>query len=335
LDQRNAVSDRFMMRRRDLVALVSSVIILRSGSGWAAPARVGIVGPPPPPVLAAISDAIAITLASRGLVRDRDFVFDLRSAEGKPERLPALAEALVADGAVVIVARSYPAARAAKNATSAIPIVIEYAGEPVETGLAASLARPSGNVTGLSDMSSELSAKRLELLRLVVPDMKRVAMLWNADDLGMTGRYKAASAGASLMGIEVLPLGVREPDDFGSAFETMTREKPDGLLMVTDVLTLLNRKRVLEFATANKLPAIYEFDNLAREGGLMSYGADDKEVTARLADLIARILKGAKPADLPFEQPTAFRLVANQKTADSMGLKLPSNLLARADEVIE
>jgi putative ABC transport system substrate-binding protein len=184
-------------------------------------------------------------------------------------------------------------------------------------------------------MSSELSAKRLELLRLVVPDMKRVAMLWNADDLGMTGRYKAASAGASLMGIEVLPLGVREPDDFGSAFETMTREKPDGLLMVTDVLTLLNRKRILEFATANKLPAIYEFDNLAREGGLMSYGADDKEVTARLADLIARILKGAKPADLPFEQPTAFRLVANQKTADSMGLKLPSNLLARADEVIE
>lgn len=335
MDQRNAVADCFMIRRRDLVALVSSVILLRSASAWAAPARVGIIGPPPPPVLAAISDAIAVTLASRGLVRDRDFMFDLRSAEGKPERLPALAEALVADGAVIIVARSYPAARAAKNATSTIPIVIEYAGEPVETGLAASLAKPSGNVTGLSDMSSELSAKRLELLRLAVPEMKRVAMLWNADDLGMTGRYKAASAGATRMGIEVLALGVREPDDFGSAFETITREKPDGLLMVTDVLTLLNRKRVLEFATANKLPAVYEFDSLAREGGLMSYGADDQEVTARLADLIARLLKGAKPADLPFEQPTAFRLVVNQKTADSMGLKLPADLLARADEVIE
>lgn len=331
MNRQDAAAGGSMLRRRDLLALVSSAIVLPSARAWAGPVKIGILGPSPPPVLAALSDAIATSLASLGLVRDRDFVFDLQSAEGKPERLPTL----VAGGAGVILARSYPAARAAKDATSTIPIVIEYAGEPVETGLAASLAKPNGNVTGLSDMSSELSAKRLELLRLVVPDMKRVAMLWNADDLGMTGRYKAASAGASGMGIEIQALGVREPDDFGFAFEAMTREKPDGILMVTDVLTLLNRKRVLEFAAAHKVPAIYEIENLVHEGGLMSYGADDKEVSARLAGLIAHILKGAKPADLPFEQPTVFRLAVNQKTADGMGLKLPPDLLGRADEVIE
>src|SRR3979411_2187095 len=178
-------------------------------------------------------------------------------------------------------------------------------------------------------MSAELSAKRLELLRLPVPSMKRVAMLWNADDVGMTGRYQAASAGgcgpgrpgdggvpglsraspagAAGLGVAWKALGVREPDDFGAAFETMTRDMPDGILMVTDVLTLLNRKRVFEFAAAHRLPAIYEFDNLARDGGLMSYGPDDKEVMARVGDLVGRILKGAKPADLPFEQPTLFR----------------------------
>ena len=334
------------MHRRKFLGLLSAAAVgslrlaggalaLRPRRGAAAVVKIGIIGPPPLPVLTALSSAIASGLGSRGFLPDRDFAFDLRSAEGKPERLPALAKELVADNTGVIVARSYPAARAAKDATPTIPIVIEYAGEPVETGLAASLAKPGGNVTGLSDMSSELSAKRLELLRLVVPDMKRVAMLWNADDLGMTGRYKAASAGANAMGIEVQALGVREPDDFGTVFETMTRERPDGILMVTDVLTLLNRKRVLEFAAAQKIPAIYEVDNLVREGGLMSYGADDKEITAQLAGLIARVLKGAKPADLPFEQPTIFRLVVNQKTAADMGLQLPRDLHARADEVIE
>jgi putative ABC transport system substrate-binding protein len=299
------------------------------------PAKIGILGPPPPPVLAAMGETIAGRLAQQGLVRDRDFTFEIRSAEGKVERLPSLAKELADAHVAVIVTRSYPAVRAAKDATSSIPIVAHYAGEPVETGLAASLAHPGGNVTGLSDMSAELSAKRLELLRFAVPAMKRVAMLWNAEDLGMTGRYKAASAGAAAMGIAVQALGVREPDDFGAAFETMTRDMPDGLLMVTDSLMLLNRKRVFEFATVHRLPAIYEFDNLAREGGLMSYGPDDKEVMARTGDLVGRILKGAKPADLPFEQPTLFRFVINHKTADALGLVLPGLLLERADEVIE
>src|SRR5260370_24751736 len=177
---------------------------------FAGPAKIGLLGPPPPPVLAKIGDAIAAELTQQGFVRDRDFTFEIRSAEGKVKRLPALAKELVDAHVTVIVARSYPATRAAKDATSTIPIVISYAGEPVGTGLAASLSHPGGNVTGLSDMSSELSVKRLELLRLAVPGIKRVALLWNADDLGMTGRYRAASAAAATMGIAVQPLGVRE-----------------------------------------------------------------------------------------------------------------------------
>lgn len=323
------------MKFRWVAVLAAFVVALPSAAALADPVKIGILIPSPPPVLTAIANGIAAELQKRGLVKDRDFIFDAKTAAGKPERLPAMAKEMAAEGAAVIVTRSYPAARAAKEATATIPIVIEYAGEPVETGLAQSLARPGGNLTGLSDMSSELSAKRLELLRLAVPGAKKVAMLWNADDVGMTGRYTAATAAAKAMGITIVPLGVREPDDFGIAFETMNREKPDGILMVTDVLTQLNRKRVLDYATANKIPAIYEIDNLVREGGLMSYGADDNEVTARLGDLVARILKGGKPAELPFEQPTLFRLVVNEKTADGMGLKLPPALLGRADEVIE
>ncbi|HEX3535225.1 MAG TPA: ABC transporter substrate-binding protein [Stellaceae bacterium] len=318
-----------------LLGLYGLALTLQSAAAFAEPIKIGLMGPAPPPALASVGDGLAAALAQRGLARDRDFTFALRSADGKVERLPTLARELVDAHVAVIVTSSYPAVRAAEDATSTIPIVSINAGEPVETGLAATLAHPGGNVTGLSDMSSELSAKRLELLRLAVPGMKRVAMLWNTEDLGMSGRYKAASAGATTMGIAVQALGVREPDDFTVAFDAMNREKPDGILMVTDILTILNRKRVFEFAAAHHLPAIYEFDNLARDGGLMSYGADGKEVLARVSDLVARILKGAKPADLPFEQPTRFVFVVNRKTADSEGITLPASLLERADEVIE
>ena len=321
--------------KKILPALYVLASLLPAAAAIAEPVKIGLMGPAPRPALAAVGNGLIAALTQGGLVRDRDFILELRSAEGKVERLPALAKELVDAHVAVIVTSSYPAARAAKDATLTVPIVSINAGEPVETGLAATLAHPGGNVTGLSDMSSELSAKRLELLRLAVPGMKRVAMLWNAEDLGMTGRYKAAAVGAATMGIAVQPLGVREPDDFGVAFETMTREKPDGILMVTDILTILNRKRVFDFAAAQHLPAIYEFDNLTRDGGLMSYGADGKEVLARVSDLIGRILKGAKPADLPFEQPTRFLFVVNRKTADSEGITLPDSLLERADEVIE
>jgi putative ABC transport system substrate-binding protein len=274
-------------------------------------------------------------LTQRGFVPDKNLVIETRSAEAKPERLPGLAKELVASGIDLIVTFSYPASRAAKEATATVPIVASNGGDPIETGLAVSLSRPSGNLTGISDMASELSPKRLELLKATAPALKRVAMLWNAEDAGMTARYRAAAAAAATLGVAVQPLGVREPDDFDTAFAAMTREKPDGILMVSDSLTILNRKRVFEFAAAHRIPAIYEFDNLARDGGLMSYGPDGKEIIQRTADLVARILQGAKPADLPFEQPTRFRFVLNRKTADALGIAVPESLYDRADEVIE
>ncbi|HEY1799219.1 MAG TPA: ABC transporter substrate-binding protein [Stellaceae bacterium] len=315
----------------------AALLLVAAGPGVAAagPVKIGLMTPGSMPQVEGFAKGIAAQLAQRGLVRDRDFAFDLRAGGGKVAALRGLAKELVANHDAVIVTSSYPAARAVAEATSTIPIVSMYAGEPDETGLAETLTHPGGNVTGLSDLSADLSAKRLQLLKEAVPGVKRVAMLYNADDAGMVTRYRAAQKVAPALGVTIESLGVREPDDFGTAFDAMTRTPPDGILMVTDVLTILNRKRVFDFAAAHKVPAIYEADMFAREGGLMSYGPDGKEVFERVAGLIAQILKGAKPADLPIEQPTRFSFVINQKTADAMGLKFPPDLLARADDVIE
>jgi putative ABC transport system substrate-binding protein len=250
------------------------------------------------------------------------------------DRLPRLVAELVASNVDVIVAMGYPAALAIKQGTT-MPAVISQAGDPVGTGLVESLARPGGNLTGISDVAVQLSPKRLEYLKEVAPGLRRVAMLWNAADLGMTLRYRASEAAAQALGVEVQPLGVREPDDFEEAFAAMMRELPDGILMVSDSLTTLNRQRVYDFATAHRLPAIYEFDFLVRDGGLMAYGPDQDESFERVAALVDRILKGAKPADLPFEEPTRFRLAINLKTAKALDLTIPGTLLAFTDEVIE
>jgi putative ABC transport system substrate-binding protein len=224
---------------------------------------------------------------------------------------------------------------AAKVAAKGVPIVVTGSGDPVATGLAEGLARPGGYVTGMTELSTELSGKRLEILKEAIPNLLRVAMLWNAADLGMTLRYQAAETAAKALNVSVQTLGVREPNDFDSAFAEMTRSRPDGILMVSDALTVLNRKRVIEFATANRLPTIYELSSLVRDGGLMSYGPDQSAIGDRAADFVARILRGARPADLPLEQPTKFELVINLKTAKALGLELPPTLVARANEVIE
>lgn len=299
--------------------------------------RVGflsIAGANAPNVTATIA-VLTRVLTQRGYSVGGNLLIEPRFAEAKPDRLPGLARELVDSRVDVIVTASYPAARAAKEATATIPIVVDGAGDAVETGLAASLNRPGGNLTGISDMASELPAKRLELLKAAVPEINRVAVLYNAGDLGMTMRYRAATAAASLLGIAVQPLGVREPDDFDEAFAAMKRQRPDGIVMVSDILTILNRKRVFEFAAAHLVPAIYETPSMARDGGLMAYGPERSETSERVADLVDRILKGAKPADLPFEQPTRFRLAVNLKTAEALGLAIPQGLLIRADELIE
>jgi putative ABC transport system substrate-binding protein len=190
-------------------------------------------------------------------------------------------------------------------------------------------------VTGISDVATTLSTKRLGLLKELLPKLHRVAMLWNKDDLGMSLRYEASAKAAESLGVTVQALGVREPDDFNDVFETMDREPPDAILMVSDSLTTLNRKRVFEYAATKRLPAIYEYDSLARDGGLMSYGPDLKESLQRAAAMVDRIFRGAKPSELPFEQPTHYLFVVNLKTAKSIGLEIPATLLALADEVIE
>jgi putative ABC transport system substrate-binding protein len=323
------------MRLTRVAALLLVGAALPPAPAMAAPAKVALLAPAAPPVWAAVGKAIGAELGKQGLVADRDFTLEILSSAGDVSRLPALAQQAVKEGAAVIVTSSYPAARAAKAATATIPIVIFHAGAPVETGLTASLAHPDGNLTGISDLSAELSAKRLQLLKEAVPNLKRAAILYNSDDAGMVTRYKAAAAVAPTLGVTLQPFGVREPDDFGTVFDTMARNPPDGILMVSDVLTILNRKRVIDFAAAHKIPAMYEMAQFAEDGGLMSYGPNDTEVVNSVADLVARILKGAKPSDLPFEQPTLFEFTINQKTADAIGLKLSPSLLARADQVIE
>jgi putative tryptophan/tyrosine transport system substrate-binding protein len=205
----------------------------------------------------------------------------------------------------------------------------------VRGGLSKSLSRPGGNATGISDQSAELSAKRLELLKEADPTAGRIAVLWNADDMAMTLRYGEIERAAHVLGVRVLPLGVREPADFEQAFSEMARERPDALLLVTDALTNLNRSRVLEFAAAHGIPAMYEYAFLVRDGGLISYGPDFDDMYRRAAVYVDRILKGAAPGDLAVEQPTRYYLVVNLKTARSLGLTVPHALLLRADEVLQ
>ena len=253
-------------------------------------------------------------------------------AAGMP--LSQFAQDIAANKFDAAVVAGYPPAAAMKG--TGVPTVVgSGAGDPVRTGLVTSLARPGGNITGISDDAAMLTTKRMGLLKEIKPDLRRVAMLWNKTDHGMSMRYQASADGAKALGLIVQPLGVGEPDDFKEAFAAMDREPPDAILMVSDALTALNRKRVYEYATARRLPAIYESDNYVRDGGLMSYGADAIESYTRAASLIDRIFKGAKPADLPFEQPTRYLFVMNLKTAKSIDLVIPPTALALADEVIE
>ena len=275
--------------------------------------------------------AIREVLAAHDFVEGRNLLFEPRWGDSLSENVEALKAARVD----VIITFGYPASLAAKTLAKDMPIVCSGAGDPVATGLAQSLARPGGNLTGVTELATELSAKRLEILKEAVPNLRTVAMLFNAADLAMSLRSRAAEAAAKVLDVSVQTLGVREPSDFGNAFAEMTRSRPDAILMVSDTLTVLNRKLVMEFAANNRLPVIYEFSFLVRDGGLMSYGPNLRETGERVGDLVVRILRGARPADLPLEQPTHFEFIVNLKTAKSIGLIIPPALLSRADEVIE
>jgi len=273
-------------------------------------------------------------LAQRGYALGRNLSYDARGAMGDAAKVREHMAEFKAANVDVVVAVGYPVAVAAKALQ--IPTVIAWgAGDPVATGLIDGLARPGGSITGVSDVATTLTTKRLSLLKELGPTIRRVAMLWNKDDLGMTLRYEASAKVAQAVGIMVQPLGVREPNDFDEAFGAMNREPPDAILMVNDALTALNRKRIFDFAMERRLPAMYEYSFLVRDGGLMSYGPDLKETVERAAAMVDRIFQGVRPAELPFEEPTHYRFALNLKTAKAIGLTIPQFVLALADEVIE
>jgi len=312
------------------VASCQVVAFAQSGKVY----RVGLVGVGAPDT-GILGPGMVRNFTQRGYVVDQNIVFERRAAEGKIDRLPGFIDELIADHVDVIITQSYPAALAAKERAGDTPIVVTLSGDPVATGLVASFAHPGGNVTGISDVASELSAKRLALLKEAVPSVHNVAVLWNADDYGMTLRYQAAEVEAKRLGIRIMPLGVHAPDDFNTAFSEMAKTPPDAILMVTDILTILNRKRVMQYADEHRLPAIYESAVFVRDGGLMAYGPDLDTIFDRAAGLADRILKGAKPGDLPLELPTRFQFAVNLKTAKAIGLKIPDSILLQADDVVE
>jgi putative ABC transport system substrate-binding protein len=327
------------LRRRDFTMLLAAVAALPSRAAVAQPASktyrlASLTAGAPLGPNSAFGTIALPALARAGYRIGDNLVYTPIGAELQVDRLPRLVAEIAASKPDAAIAAGYPAAAALKDA--GVPTVVAAgAGDPVASGLVTSLAHPGGNITGISDDATKLSTKRLGLLKQAVPSMRKVAMLWNAKDLGMTLRYQASADAARGLGVEVLPLGIGEPNDFGDAFGRMDQDRPDAILMVSDALTLLNRKRVYEYATSRRLPAIYESDMYVRDGGLMSYGADNNESFSRAAALVVKIFQGAMPADLPFEEPTRYLFVVNLPVAKSIGLEIPANVIALADEVVE
>ncbi len=277
-------------------------------------------------------------LRDLGYVEGRNLVIEYRFAEGKSERLPALAAELVALKVDVIVAVTTPEALAAKKATRTLPIVFVAAADPVTSGLVSSLARPGGNVTGLSSFFPELVGKRLELLTQAVPGVSRVAVLWHPGFLPERTEkdmLKGAEVTAQALGVRLQFLEARGPADFDRAFSEMTRARAGALTVLGTTMLFNERRRLVDLATKSRLPAVYPWREGVDAGGLMAYGPNIPDLFRRAATYVDKILKGAKPSDLPVEQPTKFELVINLKTAKALGLTIAPSLLGRADEVLQ
>jgi ABC-type uncharacterized transport system substrate-binding protein len=299
--------------------------------------RIGILGNVPltNPEGARLWGAFIQGLRDLGYVEGQNITIEQRYSEGQYERLPDLAADLVRLPVDVIVAPATQNVLVAKQATRTIPIVMTGAGDPVGNGLVASLARPGGNVTGLSILAFETVGKQLELLKEIVPRFSRVAVLGNPTTQMYPLWLGEVQAAARSLAVQLQILGARGPDDFERAFAAMTRERAGALLVPTDGMFLLHRTRIVELAAKSRLPAIYGTKEYVDVGGLMVYAASLRDSFRRAATYVDKILKGAKPADLPVEQPTKFELVINMRTAKALGLTIPQSVLLRADEVIQ
>jgi putative tryptophan/tyrosine transport system substrate-binding protein len=274
-------------------------------------------------------------LQERGWVQGRNLTVELRYAEGKLDRLPSLAAELVSANVDVIVAAGTEPIQAAKRATIAIPIVMATIGDPVGTGVVASLARPGGNVTGLSLLATDLSAKRLELIKEVLPNLARVAVLWNPNNASVTLKFQEIETAGRELGVQVASFEARDARDLEIGFATVAQAKAEALITTEEGLQLSHRSRIIDLALGRRLPVMSEFKLFAAAGALMSYGPSVPDLWRRSANYVDKIFNGSQPGDLPVEQPTKFELVINLKTAKAIGLDVPPTLLARADEVIE
>ena len=280
-------------------------------------------------------DAFRQGLRELGYVEGRDFVIEYRSADGRPEQFPGLATELVHSRVDLIVTRGTPAVLAAEKATGSIPIVMATSADPTGFGIVSSLARPGGNVTGLSTIAVELAGKRLDLLKEAIPRITRIALLANMSSPASASQWRQMEGAARSLGLEPQLLDVRTSADFARAFDTATKRRVDAVQVANDTLTQTNLRRIVDLSAKHRLASIFVSREFVDAGGLMAYGPHFTDLYRRAATYVDKILKGAKPADLPIEQPTKFELVINLKTAKALGLTIPQSLLLRADQVIE
>jgi putative ABC transport system substrate-binding protein len=329
------------MRRRDFIPLLGGAMVAWPlGARAQQPAkipRIGLLSPFSPSATALWHQAFRQGLRDLGWVEGKNISIEYRYADGRHDRLPDLAAELVRLKVDIIVASISTDGLAAKDATRDIPIVIASPGDPVASGLVESLARPGGNITGLSQSAPELAGKRLELLKEMVPGLSRVAVLWNPRNpaSSSTLSWKELQLPARQLGVQLHSLEVRDPNEFDKAFADAMRTRASALVISPDPVFAGNLRRIADFAAKNRLPSIFHLREFADAGGLAAYGPDRSDMFRRAATYVDKILKGARPADLPVEQPTKFELVINLKTAKALGIEIPASILARADEVIE
>ena len=297
--------------------------------------RIGFLGNSTAALEANLVQPFRDGLRAHGYAEGRNVLIEYRWADGKYDRFPALIAELLAAKVDVIVTAGTPAALAVKQATSTVPLVMVAVGDPVGTDIVSSLARPGGNITGLSSIAPDLEGKRLELLREVMPKLSHVAIFFNPENPFHAVSMKHAHAAAETLGIRLERLDVRSSEELDRAFAAIVKERPDALLILADRVFLHNRDRMMGFAAEHRLPSVNAYREVVEAGGLMSYGPSYEDMHRRAAEYVDKILKGAKPGDLPIEQPTKFTLIINLKAAKVLGLDVPPLLLARADEVIE
>ena len=319
------------------ILLIVAVVVVAAIAQAQQPAkipRIGLLSPFSPSATALWHQAFLQGLRDLGWVEGKNISIEYRYAEGRRDRLPDLVADLVRLKVDIIVASVNTDALVAKKTTRTIPIVMASAGEPVATGLVDSLARPGGNITGLSQMAPEMAGKRLELLKEIVPKLSRVAVLWNPQGTTSTLNWKEIQLPARELGVKLHSLEVQSLNDFDKALEDATRARAGALSIMPDQLFAGNLKRIADLAVKSRLPSIFHLSEFADSGGLVAYGPDRPDQFRRAATYVDKILKGAKPADLPVEQPKKFEFIINLKAAKQIGLTIPPNVLARADKII-